>query len=119
MYKINIKEKLSTFSKYWSPKIVGEMNNDKVQVAKLKGQFVWHKHDDEDELFYIIKGKLLVHFRDRTEEVEEGELIIIPMGIEHKTEAPKETHIIYIAPKGQVNTGDAKKSDLTAEEEKI
>jgi mannose-6-phosphate isomerase-like protein (cupin superfamily) len=116
---INIKQKLSLFNKYWSPKIIGELNDDKVQVVKLKGDFVWHKHDVAEELFYVIIGKLLIHFRDKTEEVNEGEMIIIPHGVEHKTEAPKEVHVILIEPKGTVNTGDSEVNTLTAKEEKI
>lgn len=119
MTVVNIKQKLSLFSEYWSPKIVGEMNDDKVQVVKLKGEFTWHKHEIEDELFYVIQGKLLIHFRNRVEELNEGEMIIIPHGIEHKPEAPEEVHIILIEPKGTVNTGDAKDSELTAKETKI
>ena len=119
MSVVNIKQKLSQFSEYWSPKIVGELNDDKVQVVKLKGEFVWHKHDIEEELFYVIKGKLLIHFRDKTEEISEGEMIIIPHGVEHKPEAPEEVHIILIEPKGTVNTGDSQDKTLTAKEEKI
>jgi len=116
---ININQKLTEFSEYWSPKIVGELNDDKVQVVKLKGEFVWHKHDTEEELFYVIKGQLLIHFRDKTETINEGEMIIIPHGVEHKPEAPAEVHIILIEPKGTVNTGDSKDKTLTAKEEKI
>lgn len=116
---INIKQKLSQFSEYWSPKIVGELNDDKVQVVKLKGEFVWHKHEKEEELFYVIEGKLLIHFRDRIEEINKGEMIIIPHGVGHKPEAPQEVHIILIEPKGTVNTGDSKDNPLTAKEEKI
>jgi mannose-6-phosphate isomerase-like protein (cupin superfamily) len=119
MSVINIKQKLSLFDEYWSPKIVGELNDDKVQLAKLKGKFTWHTHAIEDELFIVLKGKLLVHFRDKTEEVNEGEMIIVLHGIEHMTEALDETHIIYIAPKEEVNTGDAKDMNLTAKEESI
>ena len=119
MSVVNIKQKLSQFSEYWSPKIVGEFNDDKVQVVKLKGEFVWHKHDKEEEMFYVVKGKLLIHFRDKTEEIYEGEMIIIPHGIEHKPEAPNEVHIILIEPKGTVNTGDSKDKTLAAKEEKI
>lgn len=119
MAVINIKQKLSLFSEYWSPKIVGECNNDKVQVVKLKGKFTWHKHDVEDELFYVIQGQLLIHFRDRVETLNEGEMIIIPHGVEHLPEAQEEVHIVLIEPKGTVNTGDAKNSELTAKEQTI
>lgn len=116
---VNVKNKLEKVNEYWSPKIVGELNDDKVQVVKLKGEFVWHKHEVEEELFFVIKGKLLIHFRDRTEEINEGEFLIVPKGIEHKPEAKEEVHIVLIEPKGTVNTGDAVNSELTAKEEKI
>lgn len=116
---INIKQKLSQFDEYWSPKIVGELNDDKDQVVKLKGEFVWHKHDTEEELFYVTKGRLLIHFRDRTEEINEGEMIIVPHGVEHKPEAPEEVHIVLIEPKGTMNTGDSEDKTLTAKEEAI
>jgi mannose-6-phosphate isomerase-like protein (cupin superfamily) len=119
MAVINISQKLSQFNEYWSPKIVGILNDDKVQVVKLKGEFVWHKHNIEEELFYVVKGKLLIHFRDKTEEINEGEMIIIPHGIEHKPEALEEVHIILIEPKGTVNTGDSKDKTLTAKEVNI
>lgn len=119
MVVVNIKNKLSKFSEYWSPKIVGELNDDKVQVVKLKGEFTWHKHDKEEELFYVVKGKLFIHFRDKTEEINEGELIIVPHGIEHKPEAPEEVHIILIEPKGTLNTGDSNDKAFTSKEEYI
>lgn len=116
---VNIKKKLSLFKKYWSPKIVGEFNDQKVQVVKLKGEFVWHHHDNEDELFLVVKGKLTIHFKDRDVEVSEGEFVIIPHPVEHKPEAKEEVHIILIEPKGTTNTGSAKGSELTAKEESI
>ncbi len=116
---VNFRQKLAQFEEYWSPKIVGELNDDKVQVVKLKGEFVWHKHEVEDELFYVLKGKLLIHFRDKTEELNEGDMLIIPHGIEHKPEAPDEVHIVLIEPKGTVNTGNSEDKTLTATEESI
>ena len=103
---VNIKNKLNLFSEYWNPKIIAELNDHKVQVAKLKGKFVWHHHDNEDELFYVVKGCLIVHFRDKDVEVNEGEFVIIPHPIEHMTEAKEETHIILIEPKHVLNTGN-------------
>ncbi len=117
---INIDEKLSLFNTYWNPKIVGELNDHKVQLVKLKGEFVWHHHDHEDELFLVVKGKLTIHFRDRDIEVSEGEFVIIPHPIEHKPEAKEEVHIILIEPKNTLNTGNIKDSNLTAKkQEKI
>ncbi len=117
---VNIKEKLSLFTEYWNPKIVGEMNDHKIQVVKIKGQFVWHYHEHEDELFLVIKGQLIIHFRDRDIIVNEGELIIIPHPIEHMTEAKEETHIILIEPTHTLNTGNVTDSELSAKnQEKI
>ena len=116
---INIKEKLSMFSEYWNPKIVGELNDDKVQVAKLKGEFHWHHHENEEELFLVIKGKLLIHFRDRTVEINEGEFVIIPKMVEHKPEASNEVHIILIEPKTTLNTGNKKTENTVEVQERI
>lgn len=87
---INTREKLGLIEKYWDPKIAGEMNDDKVQLVKIKDQFVWHHHEKEDELFYVLKGHLIVHFRDRDVHVGEGEFVIVPKMLEHMTEAPEE-----------------------------
>ena len=116
---VNIKQKLSLFDAYWNPKIVGELNDDKVQVVKLKGEFHWHHHEHEEELFLVIKGTLLVHFRDRTVTVQEGEFVIIPKLVEHKPEAPEEVHIVLIEPKSTVNTGNAVTKNTVIEQEKI
>lgn len=115
----NIKEKLSLFNEYWNPKIVGELNDHKVQVAKLKGQFAWHHHDNEDELFLVVKGCLIVHFRDKDIVVNEGEFVIIPHPIEHMTEAKQEVHIILIEPKQTLNTGNVTDSKYTSKKQDI
>jgi mannose-6-phosphate isomerase-like protein (cupin superfamily) len=115
MQKINLKDKFDLFSEYWSPKIIGDLNDSHVKIAKLKGDFVWHKHDNEDELFLIIKGTLLIQFRDQDITLTEGEFIIIPKGIEHKPFAEEEVHIILIEPKSTLNTGDVA-GDLTKQE---
>lgn len=114
---INLKKKLSLFKKYWNPKIVGELNDHKIQVVKVKGKFVWHHHDNEDELFLVIKGQLTIHFKDRDVKIDEGEFIIIPHPIEHMTEAKKETHIVLIEPKQTLNTGNVIYSKLAAKEQ--
>ena len=114
---VNIKDKLSLFKEYWNPKTVGELNNHKVQIAKLKGKFVWHHHDNEDELFLVIKGQLIVHFRDRDIQVNEGEFVIIPHPIEHMTEAKQEVHIILIEPKQTLNTGNVTNSKYAAKQQ--
>ena len=111
---INIDGKLSLFNEYWTPKIVGEMNDDKVQLVKIKNKFIWHHHDNEDELFYVLKGHLIVHFRDQDVHVKEGEFIIVPHPLEHMTEAIEETHLLYIEPKAALNTGNVMDSKLSA-----
>ena len=106
MEKINIKEKLSLFSDHWNPRIVGELNGQHVKAVKLKGEFVWHHHDHEDELFLVIKGKLKMEFRDKTVEINEGEFIVVPHGVEHKPVADEEVHILLFEPASTLNTGN-------------
>lgn len=112
MKKINLQDKLALFQEYWSPKIVGELNDSYIKLAKIKDEFVWHKHDNEDELFFIIKGKLTIKFRDHIVHLQEGELIVIPKGVEHLPIAEEEVHIMLIEPKTTINTGDTM-SELT------
>jgi mannose-6-phosphate isomerase-like protein (cupin superfamily) len=115
MTKININEKLHLFSDFWSPKIVGELNDQLVKLAKLKGEFIWHKHLNEDELFYVLEGELKVEFRDRTEKLSAGEMIIIPRGVEHRPIAEHEVKVMLFEPKTTLNTGD-KTADFTQED---
>lgn len=112
MKKVNIKEKLSSFSDYWNPRIVGELNNQYVKLVKFNGDFVWHKHDNEDEMFYVLDGKLSMKFRDKTVELTANEFIIIPRGIEHKPCAENEVSVMLFEPKTTVNTGN-NPGDLT------
>ncbi len=112
MTKVNVNQKLSLFSEYFSPKIVGELNGQHVKLVKLKGEFVWHKHDHEDELFFVLKGTLTMEFRDRTEIVNESEFIVVPRGVEHKPVAHEEVSVMLFEPASTLNTGDAK-SELT------
>lgn len=105
---VNIADKLALFQDLWSPKIIGEFNEMEIKAVKLKGDFVWHKHKNADEMFWVIKGNLIIHLRNKDILVQKGEFVIIPRNIEHKPEAPKETHIILIEPKGTINTGNAK-----------
>jgi mannose-6-phosphate isomerase-like protein (cupin superfamily) len=116
---VNIKEKLSLFSETWNPKIVGELNNHKVQVVKLLGEFVWHHHEKEDEMFWVIKGLLIIHFKDRNIYVNEGEFVIIPHLLEHKPEAPEEVEIVLIEPKETLNTGNVKTDKTVEKQERI
>lgn len=106
MRKVNIKEKLDSFKEHWSPKIVGELNGQHVKLVKLKGEFVWHKHDNEDELFYVIKGKLKIALREEIIELTEGEFYIVPKGVEHKPIAEKEVSVMLFEPANTINTGD-------------
>jgi quercetin dioxygenase-like cupin family protein len=106
MIKVNINEKLSQFVDYWNPRIVGELNEQHVKLAKLKGEFIWHKHDLEDEMFLVIKGTLKIDLRDKTIILNEGDFLIIPRGIEHKPHADEEVAIMLFEPVGTLNTGD-------------
>lgn len=112
MNKVNIEEKLSLFNDYFNPKIVGELNGQQVKLVKFKGEFVWHKHDNEDEMFYVVKGKFKMEFRDKIVEINEQEFLIVPKGIEHKPSAENEVSIMLFEPATTLNTGDTK-SDLT------
>jgi mannose-6-phosphate isomerase-like protein (cupin superfamily) len=112
MKKVNLQQKFSLFSEHWSPKIVGELNGQHVKLAKLKGEFVWHKHDDEDELFFVVKGSFKMEYRDRTVEVNENEFLIVPRGVEHKPVAEEEVWVMLFEPTSTLNTGDTE-SDMT------
>lgn len=119
MEKINIREKLALFDEYWTPKIAGELNGQHVKLVKLSGEFVWHKHDDEDELFLVIQGALSIQFRERTVQIEEGEFIIVPRGIEHCPRADSEVHVLVFEPIGTLNTGDAISDKMVPELDEI
>jgi mannose-6-phosphate isomerase-like protein (cupin superfamily) len=116
MDKVNIREKFSLFSEYWTPKIIGELNEQYVKLAKVKGEFVWHKHDDEDEFFMVIKGSLTIQLRDCDIRLNEGELFIVPKGVEHKPVAVEEAHVLLFEPKETKHTGDVK-SEITVEDQ--
>jgi len=104
--KINLDEKFACFSELWSPKIVGELNGQQVKLAKLKGEFVWHHHDDEDEMFLIHKGHLKIELRDKTLNLGPGDFTIIPKGVEHKPVAEEECEVILFEPASTINTGN-------------
>ena len=108
MNKVNLAQKFSLFQEYWSPKIAGELNESYVKLVKLKGEFVWHHHDTEDELFLVIKGRLLIKLRDRDIFLEEGEFVIIPRGVEHLPIAEEEAHVLLLEPKTTLNTGNVR-----------
>ena len=104
--KINLTQKFSLFKEYWSPKIVGELNDSYIKLAKLKGEFDWHHHDAEDEMFMVVKGQLTIKFRDKDVILDAGELIVIPKGVDHLPVAAEEVHVMLIEPKGTLNTGN-------------
>jgi mannose-6-phosphate isomerase-like protein (cupin superfamily) len=114
MNKINIKDKLSLFHDYWNPRIVAELNGQHVKLAKLQGEFIWHKHDNEDEMFLVIEGQLKMEFRDKTITINENEFIVVPRGVEHRPIADKEVSIMLFEPSTTINTGDTK-DNLTRE----
>ena len=103
---VKIAEKFNLFQEYWSPRIVGELNDSCVKLAKLKGEFVWHQHGNEDELFLVIKGKLCIKLRDGEVWLKEGEFVIIPRGVEHCPAAEEEVQVLLLEPKSTINTGD-------------
>ncbi len=115
MKKVNLAEKFSLFDGHWEPKIAGELNNQHIKLAKLKGKFVWHHHEHEDEFFMVIKGHLTIKLKDEDIELDEGEFCIIPRGLAHMPVADEEVHVMMFEPKSTVNTGSAE-SDRTVNE---
>jgi mannose-6-phosphate isomerase-like protein (cupin superfamily) len=105
---INLAEKLSLFSDHWSPKIIGHFNGNELMVVKVKGQFVWHSHPDTDDFFMVLKGKLVIRLRDGDVVLNEGEIFVVPKGVEHCPYAEEECHVLLIEPPGTPNTGDEK-----------
>ncbi|MBT3420601.1 MAG: cupin domain-containing protein [Euryarchaeota archaeon] len=114
MVKINLQEKFSKFSQYWTPKVIAEMNDYQFKLVKLEGEFVWHNHDDTDEVFIVIEGKMFIEFEDETIELNQGEMYVVPKGVQHKPYAEQECKVMLVEPKGVVNTGEAS-GDLTAQ----
>ena len=108
MDKVNLAEKLAQFSDLWRPKIVGELNGQQVKLVKLQGEFVWHKHDEEDELFLVVRGRLTIRLRDREVQLREGEFLIVPRGVEHQPAADEEAHVLLFEPASTLNTGDVR-----------
>ena len=115
MDKIIIADKLSQFHDHWNPRIGGELNGQYVKLAKFQGEFIWHKHDNEDELFYVLRGEFIMEFRDRTIKLKEDEFIIVPKGVEHRPMADKEVAVMLFEPISTLNTGN-KNGDLTKTE---
>ncbi len=117
--KINISGKLELIKDYWKPRIAGELNGQQIKLVKLKGEFIWHKHDNEDEMFLVIKGKLKMEFRDKHVTLNESEFIIVPAGIEHKPVAEEEVHVMLFEPADTLNTGNIRNERTVPEPEKI
>jgi mannose-6-phosphate isomerase-like protein (cupin superfamily) len=117
--KVNIKQKLSQFQDHWNPRIIGELNGQHVKAVKLNGEFVWHHHDHEDELFLVTKGVLKMEFREKTVEVNEGEFIIVPRKVEHRPVAKSEVHILLFEPASTLNTGNVENERTRKDLEKI
>ncbi|HIO97840.1 MAG TPA: cupin domain-containing protein [Leucothrix sp.] len=119
MNKVNLTEKFSHINKHWDPKIVGELNKQHIKLAKLKGEFEWHSHENEDEFFMVIKGHLTIKLRDKTIELDEGEFYIVPKGVEHLPIADAEADVMMFEPVETVNTGNIKSDRTVLEAEKI
>lgn len=116
MKSINLADKFELFSEYWSPKIIAELNGQYAKLAKFKGEFTWHSHEHEDELFLVIKGNLKIELRDKTLSLKEGEMCVIPKGVEHKPVATEEAHVLLLEPKSTEQTG-GKASELLVDEQ--
>ena len=117
--KVNLAQKLSLFDEHWSPKVVGELNGQHVKLVKLLGPFVWHHHDEEDELFLVVKGRFRMEYRDRSEWIEEGEFVVVPRGVEHRPVAEEEAHVMLLEPASTLNTGSAGGGMTVAELDRI
>lgn len=116
MTPINVSAKFNQFSDHWNPRLVGRVNDTDIRIVKVQGDFDWHSHADEDEMFFVIKGRLRMAFRDRIEIVNEGEFIIVPRGTEHRPGADEECHIMLVEPSTVVNTGDGEATERTVTE---
>lgn len=119
MDKVNLEEKLSRIQDFWSPRVVGELNGQHVRLAKLQGEFVWHHHDDEDELFLVLAGNLELHLEDQVVHLSPGEFFIVPKGVSHKPVAPGEVHVLLLEPAATRNTGNLVNERTVAHVERI
>ena len=117
--KVNLAEKLSLFGDHWSPKIVGELNGQRVKLVKLQGEFVWHHHEEEDELFLVVEGGFRMEFRDREVWLGEDEFIVVPRGVEHRPVADEEVSVLLFEPASTLNTGNVKDEMTVAELDRI
>ncbi|HEX5847821.1 MAG TPA: cupin domain-containing protein [Rubrobacter sp.] len=117
--KVNVAQKFSLFEEHWSPKVVGELNGQHVKLVKISGEFVWHHHDDEDEMFLVVDGRFRMEFRDREVWIEEGEFIVVPHGVEHRPVAEEEASVMLFEPASTLNTGNVKGEMTVAELDRI
>jgi mannose-6-phosphate isomerase-like protein (cupin superfamily) len=119
METVNLKDKFGKFQDYWNPRVIGEVNDCQVKAVKLKGEFIWHHHDNEDELFLVVKGTLRLKFREHEAVVREGEFVIVPRGVEHLPVADEEVHIVLIEPRTTLNTGNIQNEKTVSQLERI
>jgi len=119
MEKVNLGEKLALFSDHWSPKIVGELNGQQAKLVKFQGEFIWHKHDHENELFLVVKGRFRMEFRDQHAWLDEGEILVVPHGVEHRPVAEEEAHILMSEPASTLNTGNVENERTVAHLDRI
>jgi mannose-6-phosphate isomerase-like protein (cupin superfamily) len=119
MEKVNLESKFSLFHEHWSPKIIGELNGQQVKIAKIQGEFIWHHHEDEDELFLVVKGELTIKLPDKDVHLHAGEFLIVPRGVKHKPVAERETQILMVEPTGTLNTGNVQSERTVQQVERI
>lgn len=119
MDKVNLADKLASFSAHWKPKIVGELNGQMIKLVKFQGEFVWHKHDVEDELFLVVKGRFRMEYRERHVWLEPGEFVIVPRGVEHRPVADEEAHVLLFEPATTLNTGNVRNERTVEQLERI
>lgn len=119
MNKVNLKEKLSLISEHWQPRIVGELNGQHVKLVKFQGEFVWHHHEHEDELFLVLHGSMLMRLADREVRIDEGEFFIVPRGVEHQPVAEEEVHVLLFEPAGTLNTGNLRNERTVTNPERL
>ena len=119
MDKVSLSEKFDLVTEYWSPRVVGDLNGQQVKIAKFKGEFIWHRHDAEDEMFLVMRGRLAILLRDKTVELTEGEMFVVPRGVEHKPVAEEEVHTLLFEPASTVNTGNVRNEKTIVNPERI
>jgi mannose-6-phosphate isomerase-like protein (cupin superfamily) len=119
LVKVNLAEAFARFSDHWSPKVAGELNGQQVKLAKLRGPFIWHRHENEDELFLVVSGQLRIEFREQTVTLEEGEFIIVPRGVEHRPVADAEVQVLLFEPASTLNTGNVRNERTVAKLDRI